>query len=160
MILPYMATITIQATDNGRVDGTPTGTMVFDNPGRLVMSMSPESISVDSEDVMFFLPYWTETPATMTLVEETGIFATDGIDVPENLLQEMKGVVGLATVDGMTPAEALLANGFSPELVVGGMSESVIYGAYVPEPASIALLGLGCCLVLMAGLRSRQFRGD
>jgi hypothetical protein len=153
MVLPYNATITIQATDNGRIDGTPIGTMVFDNPGRLVMSMTPESISVDSQDVLFFLPFWTEDPATMSLVEETGIFATDGITVPGDLLQEMKGVAGLATVDGMTPAEVLLTHGFSPELVVGGMSESVVYGAFVPEPASIALLGLGGCLILVSGLR-------
>lgn len=141
--IPYDGTITIQITDNDRIDGNPLGTMVFQSPGALGMDMSPAAITIDSRDNLFFLPFWTEAPAPMTLMEETGVFETDGIEVVGDLFQDMKGVVGLPTVEGMTPAEVLATYGFTPNMVVGGISESVVYGTYIPEPATLVLLGLG-----------------
>ncbi len=157
LALPYAATITIKATDNGRIDGDPVGTMVFQSPGVIIADLSPAAITVDPLDNLFLLPYWAEAPAGMTLVEETGIFETDGIELTADLLYETRGVIGLATVEGMTPAEVMMTYGFSPDRVVGAIGEGVIYGTYlVPEPSTLVLLGVSVGGLLAYAWRRRR----
>lgn len=139
--------------DVSAYDGeTMIGTMSLSGTGVNVIDGNAERVIVDEPAGMWLAPFNPPEPhLTMNLDEATGVFA--GISQVAEWDMELAGFYAAPLVADMPLQQNIFAVLGGAYPVIGGTAEFILTGQYVPEPVTIALLGLGAL-----GLRSKNRR--
>ncbi len=126
-------------TDAGNI----TGTMVLTGDTTAIFDVDADHAKVDESLGMIIIGLGNtpaSQPADMSLQEATGIYANvEQVGMWE--LQTREAWSG-PIIPGLSVQDNIFYNIDAPN-IVGAVSEGVLAGQYVPEPATVFLLGLG-----------------
>lgn len=120
-----------------------TGTMELTGNTMAIFDVDASHAQVDESLGMIIIALGNTSasqPAQMTLLEATGVFA----DIEQVGTWEFKTLEAWAgpIIPGLSVQDNIFYNINTPN-IVGAVREGVFTGQYIPEPATLALLGLG-----------------
>ena len=145
--LPVAGTLTIMANANGNSTESADGMMVLSGSGVNVIDLNAERAFVDQDTGILMVPFRPDEPKLMmTLDSATGIF--EGIEQVGEWELYWAGWYAAPLVEGLSVQDNIFAALGGQVPVIGGVGEFVLTGEYVPEPATVFLLGLGSLLLL------------
>ena len=150
MKLPIASTHTMEAHAG---DGSVTGRMAWTGEGEEGMDINPATVIVNEDAGLilqqFGSPILGGIPVlTYTLTEATGIF--ESIQQASDWHTYVSGYRGIPLIPGMP----LVDNLNVPPISTFG--QAVTVGEYIPEPSTLALLGIGALALTVGWWRRRR----
>ncbi|MBN1817095.1 MAG: PEP-CTERM sorting domain-containing protein [Sedimentisphaerales bacterium] len=141
--LPVAGTLTLTAYDGENAIGT----MVLTGAGQNVIDINASRVEGDPATGIFLVSFRPPDPKlTMNLEEKTGIF--EEIEPIGEWDFYWSGYYAGPLMEGFPLQDNIFAALGGQVPVIGGVAEFALTGQYIPEPATILLLGLGSVIFL------------